>query len=351
MSDPRICVLIPAFNEERVIEGTIDSLLAAGFNRPDIFVVDDMSTDATAILARRTGVNVYTVTEKGGCKANAQNYGLAHFKLHTRYTHVVFIDADSQVEPQFLNAMFEAADSNPDATLLSGRVKSAKSSRLISAMRAYEYTFLYEITRGGQANFNVIPVSSGCASMYKLADLLKMTIDPGTLAEDMDLTLQVHRRKGAIKYVSGAGVITQDPATVREYNTQIMRWYRGFWQMVLKHKTFAFTRKRPIDLYMAFLAVESLFLNRFFLLLVFCCFFSLKSIVWGLAADAVLFLAVGAIAALKTRRWDVLCKLPIFYWLSYLNLFAFWRSFVEIIVRRKKILAWNKVERYAFDQS
>ena len=53
--------------------------------------------------------------------------------------------------------------------------------------------------------------------------------------------------------------------------------------------------------------------------------------------------------ALKTKRWDVLCKVPVFYWLSYLNTFAFLRSFVEIILLRKTILTWNKVQRYNFD--
>ena len=349
--EPKICVLLPAFNEERVIEGTIDSLCDAGFDPRDIYVVDDMSTDRTARLALDKLVNVYMVPEKGGCKANAQNHGLAHFQLQNRYTHVVFIDADSKVESQFLNVMFEAAEQNPDAALLIGQVKSAKNNHVYSALRAYEYTFSHEVIKGGQNNFNVITVSPGCASMYKLSELAKLTIDAGTLAEDMDLTIQVHRMKGKIKYVHGAGVITQDPATFGDYMKQNMRWNRGFWQIILKHKTFGFTRKRPVDWYMMYLVLDVLLLNRISTLILLLRVFPPKISGFGLAIDAAVYLSVGALVALKTKRWDVMYKLPFFYWISFVNLYAFLRGFIEIILCRKKILAWNKCERYAFDQT
>jgi cellulose synthase/poly-beta-1,6-N-acetylglucosamine synthase-like glycosyltransferase len=345
---PKICVLIPAFNEARVIEGTLDSLRDAGFECRDIYVVDDMSSDATAALARRRGANVYTVPEKGGCKANAQNHGLAHFQLQNKYDWVVFVDADSKVESQFLNAMYEAAETHPDATLLIGQVKSAKNNHICAALRAYEYTFSHEVIKGGQANFNMITVSPGCASMYKLADLMKLNIDSGTLAEDMDLTIQVHRMKGKIKYIHAAGVSTQDPSTFKDYMKQNMRWNRGFWQIILKHKTFAFTKKLPVDWYMMYLVLDTLLLNRLFTLPILCWLFPLKWVGFGVLVDMLCYLGVGVVIALKTKRWDVLCKVPIFYWLAYLNLYAFLSSFVEIILCRKKILAWNKVQRYDF---
>ena len=351
MSDPKICVLIPAFNEATVIEGTLDALRDAGFSSNDIYVVDDMSSDATPALARSKGVHVYTVTEKGGCKANAQNYGLAHFKLHERYDWVVFIDADSKVESQFLNVMFEAAEKHPEATLLIGQVKSAKNSHIYSALRSYEYTFSHEIIKGGQNNFNVITVSPGCASMYKLSELMKMHIDAGTLAEDMDLTIQVHRAKGVIKYIHGAGVITQDPSTFHDFMNQNMRWNRGFWQIVIKHKIFAFTRKRPVDWYMMYLVVDTLLLNRVFATVILSWIFPLRNVLYGLAVDLSVYVCVGVVVAFKRKRLDVVYKIPVFYWMSYLNLYAFLKGFVEIIVCRKKILAWNKPARYEFDQS
>ncbi|MGH3573942.1 MAG: glycosyltransferase, partial [Pseudonocardiaceae bacterium] len=52
-----VAVLIPAHNEELVIEASIAAIVAL-VPRGNVHVVSDGSTDRTAELARRTGVNV-----------------------------------------------------------------------------------------------------------------------------------------------------------------------------------------------------------------------------------------------------------------------------------------------------
>lgn len=346
---PKICVLIPAYNESEVIEGTIRSLRDSGFNMSDVYIVDDMSTDGTAKIAHRMGANVFTVTEKGGCKARAQLMGLNYWHLQDKYTWIVFIDADTKVEVRFLNTVFEACEKYPKTTLFVGQVKSANNNHIFSALRAYDYTYGQDFVKTGQHNFNVIFVSPGCASVYKLADLMKFKIDDDTLAEDMDLTIQVHRMKGKIRYLSKASVVTQDPDNLQDYHKQILRWYRGFWQIILKHRIFGLTKKRPVDAYMMYLAIDSLMFNRVFTAVVLCCLFAVPIVKLGLLFDVLIYAGIGIYVAIRTKRWDVITKMPMYYWLSYLNLYAFVRGFVEIIICRKKILAWNKVRRYAFD--
>jgi cellulose synthase/poly-beta-1,6-N-acetylglucosamine synthase-like glycosyltransferase len=348
-NEPKICVLIPAFNEEQVIEGTINALRASGFNQSDIYIVDDMSTDATSRLARSKGVHVYTVTEKGGNKARAQVLGFKHFNLHEKYTHVIFLDADTKVEPQFLNVMFEAAEKKPNTTLFVGQVKSAENSHIFSALRAYEYTYGQELVKRGQSNFNVIFVSPGCASMYKLADLVKLKIEDDTLAEDMDLTIQVHRMKGKIRYVHRAAVVTQDPSNFEDYNKQIMRWYRGFWQIALKHRVFSWGKKQPVDLYMIYSALSALFFNPVLGLIVGAMMFPVYALAIFFLGNLGIFMGIAVFVACRTRRLDVLYRAPAYYWITYLNFFAFTKSFFEVIVCRKDISVWNKVKRYEFN--
>jgi len=74
----KIGILIPAYNEEVVIKGTIESLINAGCSKSHIYVVDDKSTDNTAEIASSTGVNVYTVDENGG-KAYAEKIAIVYF--------------------------------------------------------------------------------------------------------------------------------------------------------------------------------------------------------------------------------------------------------------------------------
>lgn len=346
-NEPKICVLIPAYNEAEVILGTIKALYIAGFSSTNIFVADDRSTDGTAKLIRNFA-DVFCVPKNGG-KARAQVAAIEHFKLTDKFDWVVFLDGDTKVDSNFLTVVKDAIGKDPDVSLFVGQVTSAKNDHVFSASRAYEYTFFQEISKKGQNNFNVVFVAPGCASVYKSTMLKKLDIDPNTLAEDMDLTLQVHRHGGRVEYVHAARVITQDPCTLIDYTKQVSRWYRGFWQVIRKHKVFGLVKKKPVDFYMMFVAINALIFNRAFALIA--CAFLLTPKMFGIAmiGDFCVFAAIGIYCSIYTQRLDLLYKLPVYFWISYINLYAFLRGFVEVIVLRKDILVWNKVQRYNFD--
>lgn len=349
MTEPTIAVLIPAYNEEMVLKGTVDALVAAGVSRLDIYVVNDRSTDRTAEIAVECGVNIFTVPENGG-KARAQVQALEHFGLvdsPLKYEWIIFLDGDTKVDVNFYSEMRKAAIADPSVALYVGQVKSVENDHIFSALRAFDYTYGQDVAKHGQSNFNVIFVSPGCSSMYKTEVLKDLEIDHMTLAEDMDLTMQVHRKKGRVMYLPHAQVHTQDPSTFRDYHKQIMRWYRGYWQVVIKHRIFGFTKKQPVDLYMMMLTMDAVFFNR---------------IVWFIGMAILvphLLIPIGLMdigfsfticlwCAYRTRRWDVIYKFPLYYWISYMNFYAYLRAFVEIILLRKEILAWNKVARYDY---
>lgn len=354
MHDPRIAVLIPAYNEELVIAGTIEALFRANCSRHDIYIIDDRSSDNTAEIARSLGVNVYTVPENGG-KARAQTSGLQHFRLcegPLAYEWVIFLDGDSKVGPEFMTAMREAAITDPTVALYVGQVKSVRADHLYSASRTAEYAHGHDLIKQGQHNFGVIFVSPGCASMYKTEMLKHLHIDHETLAEDMDLTMQVHRRGGKVHYVDAAHVHTQDPNNFKDYFKQIQRWNRGFWQVILKHRVFSpFTKKQRVDWYMIFITIDCMLCNRLVWMTGIGWLFNwnLKAFVFGIAIDMAFTLAVAIYTSIKTKRLDVLIKAPIYFWLRPMADYVNVKTFVEIILFRKKLLAWNKVARYEFN--
>ncbi|MGO9245326.1 MAG: glycosyltransferase family 2 protein [Verrucomicrobiia bacterium] len=47
--NPRFSVVVPVFNREKLVGPTIDSVLAQTFTNYEIIVVDDGSTDGTAV--------------------------------------------------------------------------------------------------------------------------------------------------------------------------------------------------------------------------------------------------------------------------------------------------------------
>ncbi len=350
-SSPRIAILIPVYNEEVVLKGTIDALLIAGAERADIYVVDDCSTDSTVAIAHSLNINIYTVPENGG-KARAQVAALAYFRLLENYERIIFLDGDTKVDKNFLMVMVKAALADPTVALYLGQVKSVKNNHIFSASRAFDYTYGQDLAKTGQHNFNVVFVAPGCASMYCTNVLAQMHIDHMTLAEDMDLTLQVHRLGGRVVYLSDAIVNTQDPATFKDYHKQVLRWYRGYWQVVLKHQIFSvFKSKQRIDWYMIILSLDAIFFNRLIWLGVLSYGFGWQIAGIALGIEIAMALAIAIYVSYRTKRFDVIWKFPAYYWLNYLNLYAFLRAFVEIIILRKELLAWNKVKRYKFSDS
>lgn len=346
---PRIGILIPAYNEEPVIIGTLDALVKASCSLSDIYIVDDRSTDKTAEIARKYGVNIFTVPVNGG-KANAQIAALEHFKLLERYEWVIFLDGDTKVDSNFMNVMRKAAVTDPSVALYLGQVKSVKNSHLFSASRAFDYTYGQDIAKTGQHNFNVVFVAPGCASMYRTEVLAKLKIDHLTLAEDMDLTMQVHRVKGRVAYLADAVVNTQDPGTFKDYHKQILRWYRGFWQVMKKHEVFGFKKKQRVDWYMILLTLDAIIFNRIFWLILLG-LTSPSSLPWAMGIDLTAAAVICLYVGYKTKRFDVIWKFPAYYWISYVNFYAYMRAFVEIIVLKKELLAWNKVARYNFEDT
>lgn len=342
----KICAVIAVFNESIVIRRTVESLFQAGFTSDEIFFVDDYSTDDTYEILKTLLVNVCRVPKNGG-KAAAQTFGLAHFNIYDRFEYVTFLDGDTILEPNFRAVMLAQAIEHPKIGLFVGRVTSSPERHIFSALRAVEYTFGQDITKAGQSNFGLIFVSPGCASMYRSDVLRKLSIDADTLAEDMDLTMQAQRIRAKAKFVSNAIVITQDPCTFKDYIKQIARWSRGFWQIVLKHGVFKLQKKQAVDIYMMWLCFELLSdliaMGLFVALLPFG--FGINVLIAGTLWVGMWSL-VNVYVAIRTRRLDVIFKFPLILGLQLVNLSIHVRSFFEIVVLRKTILAWNKVARY-----
>lgn len=112
----KISVIIPAHNEEKYLEGCLESLLK---HRPDtveeIIVVDNASTDSTAEIARRfPGVRVVGEPRKG--LTSARQRGL----LEAKGTHLAYIDADTRVHDRWFPVIHETFAAQPSLVALSG---------------------------------------------------------------------------------------------------------------------------------------------------------------------------------------------------------------------------------------
>jgi glycosyltransferase involved in cell wall biosynthesis len=116
-----VWVVVPAFNEEQTIQEVV-----LGLRRlcPNVIVVNDCSTDATAVLARAAGAGLVSHPINLGQGAALQT-GIT-FALQKGASHLVTFDADLQHRPDDIPTLLDAlANSGADFALGSRFIGSA----------------------------------------------------------------------------------------------------------------------------------------------------------------------------------------------------------------------------------
>lgn len=248
-----VSVIIPAHNEEAVIEATLRSVLAV-FRPEDVFVHCDGCTDETVPICRRylPAANVIDNRKNVGKSKGLENT-LNRYIYPRGYVYVTIIDADTTVDPRFLISTLKVLRKK-DVACTVGQVKSRwYANNLVSVYRTFLYVLWQLLYKRLQSVTNSITIASGCSTTWKTRVLRQLTFDHQMSTEDFSLTMQVHRKRlGKIKYVSSAIVWTQDPFSVRSYRKQIYRWDRAWWESVRKYQVglhwFQFKKGLPIGL-------------------------------------------------------------------------------------------------------
>lgn len=107
-----VSVIIPAYNAERFIRRSIDSVLAQSYPVSQVIVIDDGSGDATrAVVSSEYNDRVILIEQQNGGPARARNAGL---RIATG-EYIAFLDADDWWEPTKLEQQIAVLRSNPDA--------------------------------------------------------------------------------------------------------------------------------------------------------------------------------------------------------------------------------------------
>jgi glycosyltransferase involved in cell wall biosynthesis len=114
----RVCAVIPAYDAERHVGAVVRDVLRLWPERDGVFVVDDGSGDATAVVAREAGARVLVHRRNLG-KGAALRSGMAA-AANAGFDTAVTIDADGQHPAREARRLLEA-DADPRALLLGVR--------------------------------------------------------------------------------------------------------------------------------------------------------------------------------------------------------------------------------------
>ncbi len=109
-----VSVIVPAHNAASTIGATLQSLCSQSLRSWEAIVVDDGSTDETAVIGaafaeRDSRIRVVRQTRQG--ESGARNAGIAL----SRFSCLMFLDADDWVLPQCLERQIAVLNSSPDA--------------------------------------------------------------------------------------------------------------------------------------------------------------------------------------------------------------------------------------------
>jgi len=328
----KLCLLIPGHNESLVIQNTIRSAIASGMSRHDIYVVNDNSSDNTAELAIELlgDSNVLTVERSG--KGLAIQKAACAFRLTKRYEWLHIADADGAFDSNYFTTF--RSQLRADKAAATGYLKSTRGS-FIGKFRVFEYTLGMEMTRRVQIFLNTLQVIPGATSCIRADVFEQVDFDGGTLTEDYDVTLQIHRLGlGEIQFIPGATAFTQDPESFGDFMRQITRWYKGGVQCLVKHDIGQ--KFRRIDFYIGYQIFQCfLFLGVLFIILpittvITHSFYGYASLfVW----DVFTMLGMAVLIAARAKRWDILNAFPLLYGLKWANTYAFTRAHLAVALR------------------
>ncbi len=365
---PFVSVIVPAYNEEMVIEATIRSLLASDYDNYEIIVVDDGSRDNTSKVVRDNFADVERVrlfTEANSGKAEALNTGLMHAKGEV----IIALDADTLFVPQTIGALAHRFY-DPSIGAIAGNAKVGNRINIVTRWQALEYITSQNMDRRAFASLNCITVVPGAVGAWR-RDLLEKAggFSSDTLAEDQDLTLRIRRMGYKIGYEEAAIAWTEAPDRLRTLARQRFRWAYGTLQCMWKHLDALF---RPRNGTLGFIAMPNVWIFQILfplispvmdLMLVYTLisagldrlqqptgysFTNLQQVLFYYA----LFLAIDWVSAgfafvlEKRERWRLL-------WWLFLQRFCYRQVMYYVMIKsvtmaiRGPVVGWGKLERKA----
>lgn len=292
---PPLSILVPAYNEEMGIIGTVLSLVTGSgrldYPEYEVIVINDGSKDETLqkmierfnmttmkdkVFQKRNGIEtkpikavyrseVYPqlllVDKANGGKSDALNAGINL----SQYPYFASIDGDTVLEPDsFLKIMKPIIDSEQEILAAGGNVLIANGSTIVQGqmkemrlsrnpwviMQTIEYMRAFLMGRVGLSQNNLLLIISGAFGVFKTARVIQAGgYKLGTIGEDMELIVRLHRMNienkwGAkIEYVADPVCYTEAPEEIKILRNQRVRWHRGLFESLWTHRKMALNPK------------------------------------------------------------------------------------------------------------
>ncbi len=246
--NPKVSVIIPAWNEEVGIISTIESLLANTYDNTEIIVVNDGSTDTSDARIKEYAKAyeekpedekrkrlIYFYKENGG-KGTALNKGI---ELSSGEI-IITIDADCLVHPRAIEK-FVIQFVDPQVMAAVGNVKVGNTNSFVSVVQYLEFLFSFYLKRADSL-FGSIYIIGGAAGAFR-RDVFDVVgpYNTDNITEDIELTVRIQKAGMKIVYAAEAIIYTEGAQDMKGLLKQRFRWKRGRIDTFIEHRVLFFS--------------------------------------------------------------------------------------------------------------
>ncbi len=236
----KFMAILPAHNEEAVIENLIESLKNQDYPKEllDIYVIADNCTDNTVKIAKEAGAMVLERHEEDPAKqtkgAALQWFLKQKIEENADYDAFFVFDADNIVDVNFTKAMNKKLCQGEEVVQGYRDIKNPADS-WVSAGYAIFYWTMHRFYHLARYNLGLSALLNGTGFMVKF-DVIKPTgWNTKTLTEDIEFSLKTIIKGKKVGWAVDAIVYDEQPVGFKQSWSQRSRWTVGHIQCLSEY--------------------------------------------------------------------------------------------------------------------
>ncbi|HOQ17705.1 MAG: glycosyltransferase family 2 protein [Epulopiscium sp.] len=362
---PSVDLLIPAHNEGKVLQQTLEAMVKLDYPGPlHIYLLNDNSVDETEEIAEafdKAYKNLHHIRVPVGepkGKSRVLNYGLSISDSE----YFAVYDADNQPEKESLKLLVEAAENTPNAAGAVGYVKTINANKnILTRLIAQEFQVFQLLMQCGRWFLFKTGSLTGTNMLVKRSIIEEVgQYDVYAIAEDAELTLRITSKGKILPIVPESVTWEQEPEKLAVFIKQRTRWLQG--NLYILEKIFhSFDYYKGRTLVHTFQQILIYIVFLFFLLTSHAWFiaglfglttFSVKLPLLLIWYASYLFYVAQLLSAQAAEEsfspLNIIIGFISYFTYSQLFLFLYFRSlFLYLKAKRKKqIISWDKTLRF-----
>lgn len=237
---PNITVIVPAYNEGRLVYDTLVSLVASKYpsQKLQLLAIDDGSKDDTWAWMQKAKADL---GDSVSIFQQPKNMGKRHalyrgFKLGTGDVFVT-VDSDSIVKEDTLRNLVSPFVVNPKCGAVAGNVQVLNNSNaIIPKMLNVSFVLSFEFMRSAQSTLGSVLCTPGALSAYRrdvvfncLEDWINQTFNgqASDIGEDRAMTNMIMKQGYHVLFQSNSYVLTNVPEHYKGLYKMFIRWARS----------------------------------------------------------------------------------------------------------------------------